>query len=49
MLDLYSRELEYSINFIQPEDINLKKEFKKMNYYLEDYFEELNLESILNF
>tara|TARA_R100001015_G_C4587190_1_gene143010 strand:+ start:75 stop:932 length:858 start_codon:yes stop_codon:yes gene_type:complete len=48
MLDLYSRELEYSINFIQPEDINLKKEFKKMNYYLEDYFEELNLKSILN-
>lgn len=48
MLEAYSKELEYSINFIHPEDINLKKEFKHMDYYLEDYFEELNLQKILN-
>jgi len=48
MLEAYSKELKYSINFIHPEDINLKKEYKYMDYYLEDYFEELNLESILN-
>ena len=49
MQELYKKELEYSITFTNKEDILSLREFKRMNYYLEDYFEEINLKKILNF
>ena len=47
MIPHYSKELEYCIPFVGLNDINLNKEFKKMDYYMEDFFEEINLANLL--
>ena len=48
MLNKY-KELKYAITFFNSSDLKIKlREFQKMNYYLEDYFEEINLRKLIN-
>ncbi len=47
MLNKY-KELKYAITFFDSNDFKKpNKNFLKMDYYLEDYFEEINLESLI--
>jgi len=47
MIPLY-KELDYSINFVNVNDIHINKEFKEMDYFLEDFFEEIELCNIVD-
>ena len=47
MIPLY-KELDYSINFVNVNDIYINKEFKEMDYFLEDFFEEIELCNIVD-